>query len=834
MSTTPPDVDPRPLIERTVSERIQAGREGVSAHDGAIVPFPNGHTGSDFARILSGTARKTVERHIAAGFTCRAFDYHSDKGEVIYSVLRFDKRGYRKEIRPLRCLGKDKHGLPLYGLSAIEGQRPLRGLHDLQKRPDAPVLVVEGETTAEAAKVLFPDHTVVTWPSGAASVRRTDVTPLAGCEVVGWPDHDTAGRNAIRNFAALALKAGATSFSIVDVPSEFGEKWDLADPVPAEHAEAYPLVRLLETARPVSVQDVERLTYDAQAEAGKHRLLGHKPGHTKIPLGVIIDAVEQLDPAMGKLEWQRVARCLYLAYGAAALPVFDDWSRGSSTKYKDGEPQAMWAAYAPEKFFRAKPLAWLMRKARDAAEEAQKNFAVDAKAFVAASVEEISENHAVVTRGGKTVVIWEQFDPRVERYTLTFLKKSDFIDRVVWKIPIPNENGKTIPIGKLWFGTAARRQYDGLLFAPGKDLGPRFLNSWQGFTVDPKNDPDGWLRLKDHLVHHVAQGDDAAYQYILNWLAFGVQHLGKPTGTAIVLIGPKGAGKSILIELYGYVFGGAKFVTSISEDIVGKFNAHLETTLLLGVEEAFAPQNRAADGTLKDLITRGTLRLEDKFFSTWTAPNHLRIMMTSNNDHVVRADGLDRRYAVFEVANPHQQDPDARRRYFGEMVEQMEAGGYSAMLGELLARDIADWNPEAIPQTDALKRQKLLNLTNDPVAGWYRSRLEDGIDILSGEADATEYLWSATETVWVPVQDVLADYNAFAKRHGHRGDDQRLKTKLARFMPADFASKPVARKEVNGAKKVRQYPFPPLSEARRLFTEVTGFPFDVDKPEAAA
>jgi len=425
--------------------------------------------------------------------------------------------------------------------------------------------------------------------------------------------------------------------------------------------------------------------------------------------------------------------------------------------------------------------------------------------------------------------MWESYDARFDRFRLDFLKKGDFQDKVIRKVPIArNKNGDTQyqPLGKLWFGSMNRRQYDGIVFMPGQYTGPNLINTWKGFAVHPVNDRDGWSLLKQHLLENVCQGDQAAYDYIMNWLAAGVQWLDRPVGTALVLTGQKGAGKSILIELFGKLFAEHSYVTSHSEDIVGRFNAHLEETVLLGVEEAFAPQNRAADGTLKDLITRRTLRIEDKFFSTWTAPNHLRIIMTSNNDQVVRADGSDRRYAVFDVTNPHQYDPDGRRRYFGDMVEQMETGGYEAMLGELLERDVSNWNPEVIPETDALRRQKLLNLSSNPVEAWLYSRLEDGVNILSGEADTGVYPWSETETTWVPVREVIADYSEFAKRHGHRGDERRLAVKLARYMPTGFKGQTRSRSGVDGPVKGRMYPFPPLPEAKRLFEDATGYKID--------
>lgn len=828
-----PNANDDKLINPTVQERIELGRNGGTVADGAIIPFPQGLDGAAALGKLQGKERAKVEKFIAQGFRTTVYDYKSAEGETIQAVIRFDHPSEPKEIRPLIHYGQGKRGLHLFGFEAINGQRPLYGMHELAQRPDAPVLVVEGEKTAEAAAELFPDHVAVTWMSGASSVPRTDLEPLEGRLVTVWPDNDLAGRTAGRLFAALALKAGAASARWVDVPQEFSEKWDLADEVPAELREVYPLRHLLQTARPLTAAELQMVRSEARDLAERYRLLGHKPGHSEVDQQAIADALNELDAGMSRLEWISVARCLYLAFKEDGLSLFDTWSKGSEEKYKQGEPAALWEGFGAEAgAFRAKALAWLMRKARDLPREEGKNFEVDKEAFSRASIEEVNEDHAVVTRGSKTVVMWEQYDPRFKRFTITFLQRSDFVEKLVWKILVPTEEGdkpgksKSTPLGKLWFGSSLRRQYDGIYFAPGGAVGPRELNTWRGFAVEPIDNPEGWSRLKAHLLNNIAHGEQAGYNYILDWLAFGVQKLDKPTGTALVLQGAKGAGKSILIVLYGFLFGNHKWVTATTEDIVGKFNGHLETTLLLGVEEAFAPQNRAADGTLKHLITADTLRVEDKFFRAWTAPSHLRIIMTSNNDQVVRADGSDRRYAVFEVTNPYQNDPDARRRYFGQMVEQMETGGYEAMLGELLTRDISAWNPEAIPETEALKRQKLLNVSNDPVTAWYLSRLEDGIDILSGETSHGAYEWSQRDTVWVPVRAVLADYAEFAKRHGHRGDDRRLKNKLARYMPIGFESKAKPENALINGKQVKSYPFPPLQEARRLFAEMSGFTFD--------
>jgi hypothetical protein len=52
---------------------------------------------------------------------------------------------------------------------------------------------------------------------------------------------------------------------------------------------------------------------------------------------------------------------------------------------------------------------------------------------------------------------------------------------------------------------------------------------------------------------------------------------------------------------------------------------------------------------------------------------------------------------------------DKRREYFAALVKQMENGGRAALLNTLLNRDISNFNPEAIPQTEELAQQKLLS-----------------------------------------------------------------------------------------------------------------------------
>jgi putative DNA primase/helicase len=143
--------------------------------------------------------------------------------------------------------------------------RPLYNLPDLFNRLDVPVLVVEGEKAADAAAMLFPDLIVTTPPHGAMSPGKADWSVVKGREVIVWPDHDDAGAGYAHAVARICEKAGAASVAIVNVPTDFPAKWDLADATP-EGWTAERLWELLKEAR-LCESDLEQAPeYSSMAE----------------------------------------------------------------------------------------------------------------------------------------------------------------------------------------------------------------------------------------------------------------------------------------------------------------------------------------------------------------------------------------------------------------------------------------------------------------------------------------------------------------------------------------------------------------------------------------
>ena len=128
-----------------------------------------------------------------------------------------------KNFRPICWTGER------WQFKAPPAPRPLLNLNDLLARPTDPVVVVEGEKTADAAALLFPGQLITTWPSGCKAFNKADWSPLIGRRVILWPDADAPGREAMAKLAAKLIREGIERVRIVTPPPDAPEGWDLAD-----------------------------------------------------------------------------------------------------------------------------------------------------------------------------------------------------------------------------------------------------------------------------------------------------------------------------------------------------------------------------------------------------------------------------------------------------------------------------------------------------------------------------------------------------------------------------------------------------------------------------
>jgi Ti-type conjugative transfer relaxase TraA len=174
------------------------------------------------------------------------YTYTDEQGNSLFHVVRLEPKDPSKTGKMTLPLsyGLDRASsapTPCWALKKYQSPDnsplPLYNLKELMDHSTKPVLIVEGEKTAEAAKHIFPEMVVTTWHGGAGNVSGADLSPLKGREVVLWPDHDAIGQKAMDTLAVRCKGVGAMSIKMVglafgqDAPN-LPQKWDLADPLP--------------------------------------------------------------------------------------------------------------------------------------------------------------------------------------------------------------------------------------------------------------------------------------------------------------------------------------------------------------------------------------------------------------------------------------------------------------------------------------------------------------------------------------------------------------------------------------------------------------------------
>lgn len=133
------------------------------------------------------------------GKPAHRYEYRTQAGELGFFVDRYQTRE-GKSFAQLTAW-QTAAGAIEWRWKASPAPRLLYGLELLAARPEAPVLVCEGEKAAEAARGLFLGFVVLAWPGGSNAWDKADWAPLAGRDVTLWPDLDEPGATCMDKLA---------------------------------------------------------------------------------------------------------------------------------------------------------------------------------------------------------------------------------------------------------------------------------------------------------------------------------------------------------------------------------------------------------------------------------------------------------------------------------------------------------------------------------------------------------------------------------------------------------------------------------------------------------
>jgi len=311
--------------------------------------------------------------------------------------------------------------------------------------------------------------------------------------------------------------------------------------------------------------------------------------------------------------------------------------------------------------------------------------------------------HTVV--GGKNVIVGQR-TCQVQGSVYTFEALSEFKKKFL-HLPLMGVGDKKKNQGQAWLEWQDKNyKPGGTGFYPDpKKCPPDTFNLFRGFQVQPvEGDCSIFL---DHLKDVMCAGDEAAYCYLVGWMAHIIQQPDVKPSVAVVLKSVEGTGKGTMAEPLLRIFGPHGNKTNGAYAIASRFNATLAGRLLIFADEVDLTDKHVAD-RLKGIISETTVNLERKGLEIEPLPNYCRLIFASNHTRVLNAGIRERRYLVLEPSDEKAQD----QAYFSKLWAWINDGGAAKFLHYLLKVDISEFNPYKCPQTKALIAEKLANLSS--------------------------------------------------------------------------------------------------------------------------
>lgn len=281
---------------------------------------------------------------------------------------------------------------------------------------------------------------------------------------------------------------------------------------------------------------------------------------------------------------------------------------------------------------------------------------------------------------------------------------------------------------KAWFADPLKRVVlpDQVVFDPTNTCGIECINTFKGLPVEPVNgDCSDLLALLMHLVRDSATGDAGValvLNFVLDWMAYPLQHPGAKMASALVFHGPQGTGKNLFWEAYARIFGEYAIVIGQAQ-VESQFNSWASRKLFVICDEIATPNDQAHQkNALKSLVTGGSIQINEKQQPLRTEKNSANFVFTSNDNKPLALERDDRRYLVIYCP------PKLTDGLYERVWQSLEAGAVEAFYAFLLKRDLSHFKPHTAPPMTAAKAD-LVELGLRPAERFARVWLEKEIDL---------------------------------------------------------------------------------------------------------
>lgn len=187
-----------------------------------------------------------------------------------------------------------------------------------------------------------------------------------------------------------------------------------------------------------------------------------------------------------------------------------------------------------------------------------------------------------------------------------------------------------------------------LVFDPTQKAHPdTHINTFRGFAIQPEKGDTKCLHIITALWKLCNQ-DREIFTWLTRWLAYPLQNPGAKMASAVLVHSSiHGSGKSYFFDVVMRSIYGEYAKTVGQAQLEGQYNDWMSRTLYCCYEEVLSRgQKYSHTGTLKQVITGGTVRVEKKFTSGWEEANHMNSVFLSNEVLPLPVEPSDRRFLV--------------------------------------------------------------------------------------------------------------------------------------------------------------------------------------------
>src|ERR1022692_737731 len=241
--------------------------------------------------------------------------------------------------------------------------------------------------------------------------------------------------------------------------------------------------------------------------------------------------------------------------------------------------------------------------------------------------------------------LWVESGQLISKSELQLLLDNEFIK-------VSNTLGtKKVKAEKIWRESPLHAKAKKLTWIPGARFGLNnegSYNSFEPLTVNPRKSNASLLRPYHRMLDRLFENRREERAWLENLVAHKYANLNIKVAKAIVLIGPQGAGKTLLGSFYKKLFA-PHSVNIAGARLTDRFNELASRKLLVTVDELMQPERWQTADYIKKLIDQEDQTIERKHVNAYQVPDRTTYFISSNHPDPVYIKQGERRFFITHI-----------------------------------------------------------------------------------------------------------------------------------------------------------------------------------------